>query len=105
MGKDAFDRRAFLKGAAVSAAAAIGTQIAAASKPAEAAESNSGSRDGAPSRDKVIGRPGSDFMVDVIKATGIEYIASNPGSSFPQPARIHYQLWRQQEAGVSDLHP
>jgi len=30
----------------------------------------------------VIGRPGSDFMVDVIKATGIEYIASNPGSSF-----------------------
>jgi acetolactate synthase-1/2/3 large subunit len=82
MGKDAFDRRAFLKGAAVSAAAAIGTQIAAASKPAEAAESNSGSRDGAPSRDKVIGRPGSDFMVDVIKATGIEYIASNPGSSF-----------------------
>ena len=35
-----------------------------------------------PSRDKIIGRPGSDYMVDVIKATGIEYIASNPGSSF-----------------------
>jgi thiamine pyrophosphate-dependent acetolactate synthase large subunit-like protein len=27
-------------------------------------------------------RPGSDFMVDVIKALGIEYVASNPGSSF-----------------------
>jgi acetolactate synthase-1/2/3 large subunit len=29
-----------------------------------------------------VSRPGSDFMVDVIKTTGIEYIASNPGSSF-----------------------
>ena len=27
-------------------------------------------------------RPGSDFMVDVIKALGIEYVAANPGSSF-----------------------
>ncbi len=36
----------------------------------------------AQTRDKIIGRPGSDYMVDVIKATGMEYIASNPGSSF-----------------------
>jgi acetolactate synthase-1/2/3 large subunit len=28
------------------------------------------------------GRAGSDFMVDVIRATGIEYIYSNPASSF-----------------------
>src|SRR5262245_36655983 len=27
-------------------------------------------------------RPGSDFMVDVIKSLGIEYIAANPASSF-----------------------
>src|SRR5437868_9761228 len=27
-------------------------------------------------------RPGSDFMVDVIKSLGFEYVASNPGSSF-----------------------
>jgi len=27
-------------------------------------------------------RPGSDFMVDVIKALGFEYMCSNPGSSF-----------------------
>ena len=26
--------------------------------------------------------PGSDFMVDVIKSLGIEYVAANPGSSF-----------------------
>ena len=81
MAKDAFDRRAFLKGAAASAAAVIGTQMAA-NSPAQAAESNSEGTEKPPSRDKIIGRPGSDFMVDVIKATGIEYIASNPGSSF-----------------------
>ena len=28
------------------------------------------------------GRSGSDFMVDVIKSLGVEYICSNPGSSF-----------------------
>jgi thiamine pyrophosphate-dependent acetolactate synthase large subunit-like protein len=27
-------------------------------------------------------RPGSDFMVDVIKSLGFEYVAANPGSSF-----------------------
>ena len=27
-------------------------------------------------------RPGSDFMVDIIKSLGLEYVASNPGSSF-----------------------
>jgi acetolactate synthase-1/2/3 large subunit len=29
-----------------------------------------------------VDRPGSDFMVDVIKALGFEYVAANPGSSF-----------------------
>ena len=27
-------------------------------------------------------RPGSDFMVDVLKSLGLEYVAANPGSSF-----------------------
>src|SRR5580658_6461315 len=27
-------------------------------------------------------RPGSDFMLDVIRSLGIEYCAANPGSSF-----------------------
>src|ERR1044071_7919529 len=75
-----FDRRAFLKGAAATAAAVIGTQTAA-NAPAQAAESNANGEKPA-SRDKIVSRPGSDFMVDVIKATGMEYIASNPGSSF-----------------------
>ena len=82
MSKDSFDRRAFLKGAAATAAAVIGTQVAATNSPAQGAESNAEPKDGAQTRDKIIGRPGSDYMVDVIKATGMEYIASNPGSSF-----------------------
>ena len=81
MAKIAFDRRAFLKGAAATAAAVIGTQVAAQLAGARRRVQRGGKRS-APSRDKIISRPGSDFMVDVIKATGIEYIASNPGSSF-----------------------
>ena len=80
MGNNSFDRRSFLRGAAASAAAVIGTQLAANS--AQAAEQSAPVSDGVPTRGKIIARPGSDYMVDVIKATGIEYIASNPGSSF-----------------------
>lgn len=74
------DRRSFLKGAAVTAAAVIGTQLVQNSAAAQS-ENSEAKESGRPS-EKIIGRPGSDFMVDVIKATGIEYIASNPGSSF-----------------------
>jgi acetolactate synthase I/II/III large subunit len=76
-----FDRRSFLKGAAASAAAVLGTQLAA-NAQAQTEAPSSAAKEAPPSRDKVIGRPGSDYMVDVIKATGIEYVASNPGSSF-----------------------
>src|SRR4029453_81487 len=103
MSKQAIDRRAFLKGAAATAAAVIGTQMAAANTPAEGAESNSDGREKAPSRDKIISRPGSDFMVDVIKATGIEYIASNPGSSFRslQESIVNYGEKKNREFFVS----
>jgi hypothetical protein len=39
---------------------------------------------GTPSSAKVLtaNRTGSDFMVDVIKSLGIEYVCANPGSSF-----------------------
>lgn len=75
------DRRSFLKGAAASAAAVIGTQLAA-NAQAQTEAPSAATKEAPPSRDKIIGRPGSDFMTDVIKATGLEYIASNPGSSF-----------------------
>src|SRR5258708_33907535 len=74
MSDEGLDRRTFLK-----SAAAISTSIAAASTvAAETTQKSSAALPG----EKMIGRPGSDFMVDVIKATGIEYIASNPPSSF-----------------------
>ena len=81
MSNQTIDRRSFLKGAAASAAAVIGTQLAA-TDTAPAAAAAAEVKEAEQSGDKVISRPGSDFMVDVIKATGIEYIASNPGSSF-----------------------
>ena len=81
MSNQTFDRRSFLKGAAASAAAVLGTQLAA-NAQAQTEAPSSAAKEAPPSRDKVIARPGSDYMVDVIKATGIEYVASNPGSSF-----------------------
>src|SRR5580704_15850835 len=88
--KEAIDRRKFLKGAAAGAAAL-------AAIPAVASAQQTGiSRAGAatpmskefeaetPAVLDVLteNRSGSDFMVDVIKSLGIEYVASNPGSSF-----------------------
>src|SRR6185369_10767230 len=65
-------RRNFLKGAAVGAASFVAAPIVMAQQnsPATAVE--------------VAGteKPGSDFMVDVLKSLDIEYCAANPGSSF-----------------------
>src|SRR5688572_4575538 len=64
------ERREFLK-----TAAAVGTVTAAAAAPAaEKKPMHPG--------DIVIERPGSDFMVDVIKTLDFKYVATNPGSSF-----------------------
>ena len=83
MRNEHIDRRAFLKGAAVTAAAAaITTRIAATGEAAQSSATETEVKEPARLSERIIGRPGSDFMVDVIKATGIEYIASNPGSSF-----------------------
>src|SRR5713226_6152666 len=86
--KNGIDRRSFLKGAAAAgAAAAIAGKLAenahaqeASEKPAPAAKPSGGQR--ALLSSIVISRPGSDFMVDVMKSLGIDYVASNPGSSF-----------------------
>jgi acetolactate synthase-1/2/3 large subunit len=34
------------------------------------------------SASRIVEHPGSDFMVDVVKTLGFEYVAANPGSSF-----------------------
>ena len=83
-------RRKFLKKAAGSAAAlAAGPAARAQSQAAEprrAAEPTAAARQAetaAPSVEVLTAdRPGSDFMVDVLKSLGFEYVCANPGSSF-----------------------
>ena len=91
--KPPFDRRGFLKGAAAGAVAfvakptvATAQQIRAAAPVANADEA------GAPAptvESRAIDRPGSDFMVDVLKSLGFEYACANPGASF---AGLHESL-------------
>ncbi len=80
------DRRSFLKGFAVAGAAALGNTMAASNVAAQSAPTPEAQVAGGSARPllslTVIDRPGSDFMVDVIKSLGIEYVAANPGSSF-----------------------
>jgi acetolactate synthase-1/2/3 large subunit len=83
-----FDRRNFLKGAAVGSVATLIAGDAKASSPAVAAKRPAPVL--MPVETDPTGavevlttdRPGSDFMVDVIKSLGFEYVAANPGSSF-----------------------
>jgi thiamine pyrophosphate-dependent acetolactate synthase large subunit-like protein len=78
------DRRGFLKGAALAAA----TPIAMAQQVRVAAPA--GENGSAPSADpRITERPGSDFMVDVFKSLGFEYLFAMPGSSF---AGIHESI-------------
>jgi acetolactate synthase-1/2/3 large subunit len=87
--RDRLGRRRFLKSAAATGMAALVVGEARALPAPEHAR-------GAPprmSRAAEVGdgseaevltteRPGSDFMLDVIKSLGMEYVAANPGSSF-----------------------
>jgi thiamine pyrophosphate-dependent acetolactate synthase large subunit-like protein len=72
-------RRGFLKGAAVGAAGLVTPPVAVASAAGQ-------SQAGNPPAERVdvyhTDRPGADFMVDVLKSLGFEYVAANPGSSF-----------------------
>ena len=76
--KPAIDRRTFLK----SAAAGVGASAAAGVVAQGTSEAGSAKKEKPPKGDTVIERPGSDFMIDVIKTLDIDYAATNPGSSF-----------------------
>jgi acetolactate synthase-1/2/3 large subunit len=91
--KNSFGRRGFLKGAAAGAAALMAkpklTEAQEAAAPgngsavppaARLARENGAARPQASAR--VIERPGSDFMVDVLRTLNIEYLAANPGSTY-----------------------
>ena len=82
------ERRDFLKSAAAGLGATAATTVVAQSP--EAAKQEAPATEGkkekkkekTPTGDIVIERPGSDFMIDVIKTLDLEYMATNPGSSF-----------------------
>ncbi|HUJ50402.1 MAG TPA: thiamine pyrophosphate-dependent enzyme [Bryobacteraceae bacterium] len=86
------DRRGFLKGAAAGAAAIVAKPPAAQAQvaqerpttPLPSARQIAAETGPPPARADVYttDRPGSDFMLDVIKSLGFEYVAANPGSSF-----------------------
>jgi acetolactate synthase-1/2/3 large subunit len=93
--KSPVGRRGFLKGAAAGAAALVANPVgAAAQEPAAQTRTPATSlpnarlaaAESAPPAARVdvytTDRPGSDFMVDVIKTLGFEYVCANPGSSF-----------------------
>jgi thiamine pyrophosphate-dependent acetolactate synthase large subunit-like protein len=83
-------RRGFLKGAAAASVATLAAPV----QPASAARaqqnggaaplSRPGAETGTPPEVDVltVDRSGSDFMVEVLKALELDYICSNPGSSF-----------------------
>jgi thiamine pyrophosphate-dependent acetolactate synthase large subunit-like protein len=82
------DRRNFLKTAAAGSVARLVANRGLASVQPSARTStpimSKESEVGNPANVEVLStdRPGSDFMIDVIKSLGIEYICANPGSSF-----------------------
>src|SRR5687768_2165864 len=80
------DRRTFLKSAVATAGAAASATVLAQSP--EAAKQEAPPKDAPKKRERphpgdiVIERPGSDFMLEVIKTLDLEYMTTNPGSSF-----------------------
>ena len=111
--KGSVNRRGFLKGAAASAAAsaaALVTNVETSEAQRGSAGQGPGAGPGAappPSPDRVardagnvqppatsraVTRPGSDLMTQVLRDLGVEYVASNPGSSFEglQESLINY---------------
>jgi acetolactate synthase-1/2/3 large subunit len=90
------DRRGFLKGAAASAAVgAVGSVVAGSTAEAQeqVAQRNATAQPNAATlaadtgvrpvvSSRIVEKPGSDFMVDVLKTLDLEYVAANPGSTF-----------------------
>ena len=77
--KSSVDRRSFLKAAASSGAALVAGAQAMAAQQAERVSATAAAT---PADVEVVdeGRPGSDFMMDVLKPLGFEYVTVNPHS-------------------------
>ena len=79
--RNSVDRRSFLKAAATGGAAFVGSQALGA-EPSQRPATAESSQAEAPAVVEIINdeRPGSDFMMDVLKPLGFEYITINPHS-------------------------
>lgn len=88
--KNGVDRRNFLKGAGGGATAALAipalafAQQQASRPPADSAHPSEAAPAprAATASARIVERPGSDFMLDVLKSLDITYVCANPGSSF-----------------------
>jgi len=84
--KPVVDRRNFLKGAVAGAAALAAVPASVAAEPAEPKRlvpppMSAAAETEAPAVVEVLtaDRTGSDYMVDVLKSIGFEYVCANPG--------------------------
>ena len=75
-------RRRFLKQAAAAAALVVPAPVRPESDSGQTAVRPQSDRSQTPDTSYTVDRPGSDFMVEVIKSLDFEYVAANPGSSF-----------------------
>src|SRR5262245_37200388 len=82
--KQKTDRRSFLKGTAAAAGAAIAvtTKLAQAESPAEKPAAAKPAAEKRLPSETFITNPGSDFMADVLKSIGLQYVAINPAAGF-----------------------
>lgn len=85
MAKSKSGRRGFLKGAVAGAAAFAAQSASGQQQVAQNTQGAAAAPERAPAavnEARTVDRPGSDFMVDVTKALGFEYVFAMPGSSF-----------------------
>jgi len=78
------DRRDFIKHAVAGTTALTASSSLAAEQAAVAPQSDARPPDNSPREAEVLtqGSSGSDYMVDVLKSLGLDYVCVNPGSSF-----------------------
>src|ERR1017187_6135066 len=92
---DSVDRGAFLKAAAAGTAALVANPAGATTAPSKSPSETPRRNATAPTLAKpadaatpstaevlTVDRPGSDFMVDVLKSLNFEYLCANPGNSY-----------------------
>jgi len=78
------DRRNFIKHAVAGTTTALAASSSLAADQAAAPQSDARPPDSSPRDSEVLtqGSSGSDYMVDVLKSLGLDYVCVNPGSSF-----------------------